>query len=86
MSQAVLEQAKAKLAKSPEREKPLRAAWNRVCDVLHPHFSAMRPKPKVYEVHHATEVARAAFLAAFCDGKPDEACVAAALARLGIDA
>ena len=60
-----VKKARAKLKRKPELEAELREIWNEVCDALEAHHLATRPKPKTFEVHHANEMARAAFLAAF---------------------
>lgn len=84
MTYDLVTKAKLMLAKSPEQAKAAQVWWNAVCDALHAHYIAQRPKPKSFEVHHANETARKAFLEALVCGDDFPACKAAALARLGI--
>jgi len=85
MDYSLVTKAKLMLAKSPTQAAAAQVWWNAVCDALHAHYIAQRPKPKSFEVHHANETARAAFLQALVDGADFPACKAAALARIGID-
>ena len=75
---------KAKLAKDgAEIEAALWSDWNKALDAIHASALAQRPKPKSFEVHHTTEVARATLLNAYLEGKPDR--VALALNAVGIE-
>lgn len=66
-------------AASKEAETAIKAGWNVVCDKIEKRALAKRPKPKVFEVHHETEVARLAYLKAIAEGKtPDAAQVVGA--------
>lgn len=73
-NQKIAEQAR-KLYDNPKDGPAMRAAWARVTGALDVVFLAKRPKMRVFEVHHAKEVARAAFLrAAVVDKKNLQEC------------
>lgn len=80
----IVEAAKAKLAKHPPLAEATKAAWNRVCDKIQDRALTRRPKPKVFEVHHETEVARLALLAAIANGRGPESGEIEALERVGL--
>lgn len=83
MTQPLIEAVKARFAKEPAIEPELWAGWNRICDRIHAHATAMRPKPKSFEVHHLSEVARKAYLESFVAGSDIPAAENAALAAIG---
>lgn len=67
--QARLDRIKKQLKRKPARMDELRVQWNRVCELLAPHFVAA--KLKSFEAHHLLEHARAAFFEAYNNGVPD---------------
>jgi len=77
MSNDFMERAR-KLAET--RGDEMRAGWNAVIDALTPLYKSHRPAPRSFEVHHATENARKAFLGAWLDGKSPESAVEAGVA------
>ena len=81
----VAQAAKDKLAANPAIEPELWAAWNRVCDRVQDHATKARPKMKVFEVHHLTEIARGALLAAFVADESIETAESKALSSIGLD-
>jgi hypothetical protein len=81
----LIESVKARFAKEPATEPALWEGWNRVCDRIHTHALAMRPKPKSFEVHHLTETARKAYLESFVSGTDIAVAESAALASIGAE-
>ena len=59
---------KAKLAENPGLESHMRAGWNVISQAIHEYAVAQRPKMKVFEVHHLTEIARRHYFQAVVDG------------------
>ena len=70
------------LGRDPVILAQMQAAWSTVCDRLEPHYSAMRPKPKSYEVHHMNETARARFAYAIVAGHDFAKCADLAVERI----
>jgi hypothetical protein len=62
----------------------VRRGWHMVCDALEVHHKARRPVPKVFEVHHMNEVARAAYLIAIASGHAVADAVAASKKKVGL--
>lgn len=65
--QGMVERARAMAARDPELGAALGRAWGEVAAEVEGRMLARRPRPKVFEVHHATEVARARFLEVFLE-------------------
>ena len=59
-------------------------AWSAVAQKIEERAGKARPAPKVYEVHHETQVARQAFLTAIVSGQTVEEATTAALDRIQI--
>lgn len=70
------------IARDPAKGAAMQAAWGTVCDRLEPHYLAMRPKPKSFEVHHMNEIARARFAHAVVAGHSFEKCADLAVERI----
>lgn len=70
------------IARDPAKGRAMQAAWNTVCDRLEPHYLAMRPKPKSFEVHHMNETARARFACAVVAGHSFADCTDAAVQKI----
>lgn len=70
------------LGRDPAKLAQMTAAWNTVCDRLEPHYLGMRPKPKVFEVHHMNEVARYRFSCAIAAGHDFAKCADLAVERI----
>ena len=70
------------LARNPAKLAEMTAAWNQACDRLEAHYRAMRPKPKVFEVHHMNVVARHRFACAIAAGHPMAECANLAIAKI----
>lgn len=66
-------------------EAAIKAGWNAICDKIEKRALAKRPKPKVFEVHHETEVAKLAYLTAIVEGKTNEVAQGAAEAAVGLE-
>lgn len=77
--QPLIATVKARFMREPASEPLLWAAWNRVVDRIEKHALALRPKPKVFEVHHLNETARKALLQSFAAGNAVDAAETAAL-------
>lgn len=65
---AMLVRAAARLKGSKALSDAAQAAWDRICTAIEKRALAARPRPKVFEVHHETQVCRAAFLTVIADG------------------
>lgn len=76
--------AKLILAKSAKTADDAMLAWGRVCDKIEARALATRPKPRSFEVHHETQVARLAFLTALVAGGDLSTCETAALAAVAL--
>lgn len=70
-------------AAQPPLAASFKAAWSRVCDKIEARALTKRPKARVFEIHHETELARLALLTAIAEGRSPEAGEAEALARVG---
>lgn len=70
------------LARDPVKKAEMEAGWNAVLDRLGPFYSAMRPKPKSFEVHHMNETARYRFATAIVANRPMADCVDLAVTRI----
>lgn len=79
---AAVAKVREMIAENPALAEDFKAAWNRVCDKIEARALAKRPKPRVFEVYHQTEVARIALLTAIAEGKSLEASEAVALTRV----
>lgn len=75
---------RGKVAADPGLNAKLAASWNEVCDAIEKRALAARPKPKVFEVHHETQVARAAFLIDVAGDAELDAAKQTALAAVGL--
>lgn len=84
MANELISVVESKLAREPATEAPLWAGWNRVCDHIHAHASAMRSKPKSFEVRLMAEVARKAYLTQFVASDDIAVCESAALDAIGM--
>lgn len=63
---------------------PFHEAWTGVAAKIHFRAIERRPRPKSYEVHHESEVAKEAFFEAMMSGKSPADAAAAALARVSL--
>lgn len=72
-AQTAVTEIRKRIAKNPKLEADMRAAWVSVCDEIEARALQAKMKPKVYEVLHEIETARAAFMIAAADGKFDAA-------------
>lgn len=72
------------IAAQPALADAFKAAWNRVCDKIEARALAARPKPRVFEIHHETEVARVALLTAIAEGRAIEVAEGESLAKIGL--
>lgn len=79
-----IEKVKAMCAKHPPLRDALQAAFDRVCAKIEARAIARRPKPKVFEVHHETQVARLALMEAVAAGRAPESGEVEALERIGL--
>lgn len=76
--------AKLILSKSEKKADDATLAWGRVCDKIEARALTTRPKPRSFEVHHETQVARLAFLTALVAGANMSACETAALEAVAL--
>lgn len=79
-----LEMAQFLRSMTPNELAGATAGWGIVIDWINDRAQAKSPKPKVFEVHHETEVAREEFLTALKNGDPVDAAVLKAANRIGI--
>jgi len=70
------------LAKDPAKRAAMQAAWETVLDRLEPHYLAMRPKLKSFEVYHMNEAARWRFACAVASGHSFPDCADKAVAKI----
>jgi hypothetical protein len=80
----VVDSARKMLADDPGLAEAVRSAWNRVLNKIEARALAARPKPKSFEVHHETEIARLCFLTAVVEGRSLNSAEDAALQRVGL--
>jgi len=70
------------IARDPAKRAAMQAAWDTVCNRLEPHYLAMRPKPRSFEVRHMNETARAQFACAVVAKHSFAECANLAVARI----
>lgn len=80
----IIAKARELCAAHPPLADAFKAAWSRVCDKIEARALAKRPKPRVFEVHHETEIARIALLTAIAEGRAPESGEVEALERVGL--
>ena len=80
----VLARVKALIKERPALESELKTAWNGVIDAIESRALKARPKPKVFEVNHETEVARLVLFRSLLAGDRLDVCAVKALARVGL--
>jgi hypothetical protein len=80
----VIGAARAKLGKDTPLNTAVMEAWDKVCDQIQARAVARRPKMKVFEVHHETQVAKLALLTAIVEGRTPSAAQEAALRSVGL--
>lgn len=68
----IAEKARTRISGNPPLEVALRAAWDRICTKIEERAASVRPKRKVFEVHHETQAARLALLTAIVEGRSPE--------------
>jgi hypothetical protein len=81
-NQQLVENVRKVLARDPVRQAQLQAVFTEVVQEIH-RFVKGRSM-KVFEVHHLIDVARAAFLQAFADGRTDQDCYMCGLAAVNL--
>lgn len=72
------------IAKHPPLKSAMETGWNRICDRIEQRALSVRPKPKVFEVHHQTQRARLSFLTEVTLGRSPELAEIIALESVGI--
>ncbi len=80
----LIDQVKVRFSLEPATEPALWTAWNTIVDKIHAHVLSKRPLPKVQEVHHLNQTARANLLREFADGKTIEVATDTALRSIGL--
>jgi hypothetical protein len=82
----IAEAARRMIVGRPDLERDMRAAWDRVQDVISINVDADADiRWKAYGKANKNRAARLAMLTAFVDGKPVDECATAALAAVGLD-
>ena len=84
MASALIQDVKAKMIKD-NCEKELWAGWNVIVTEIHNHVKKQKPLPKVFEVHHMNEKARAQYLLSFLANEGLDIAMLKALNSVGIE-
>lgn len=79
-----LDKARKMLAEQPALKATMETGWVRICDKIEARALATRPRPKVFEVRHETELARLTFLTEIVNGKTIDQAEVASLNSVGL--